>query len=216
MAFSDDFVPLSPRNFFNLEVEVPRVDWQARATSRTHPLKKTAFVLPLTTELAEEEDFASVAMGWAPEGLLFLVSYDQPFERSLYPDLQHGDSVELFIDTRDVKTAGFNTRFCHHFFFLPQQIEGVDRGECTHFRTEDAHELCDPTELGLKRLSEHDLEIRIPKQCLTGYSPEDFRRLGLNYRLNRFSGPSQHFAVSGKEFPVEQQPSLWASGSLLP
>ncbi len=48
------------------------------------------------------------------------------------------------IDTRDLKTSGYNTKFCHHFYFLPEKIDGIQCGEVTRFRTEDTHELCDP------------------------------------------------------------------------
>jgi hypothetical protein len=142
----------------------------------------------------------------------------QAFQRVTYPDIARGDSVELFFDTRDVKTSGFNTRFCHHFFFLPEAVDGHQAGEITRFRTEDIHELCDPKELKVKsqlKSNSYQMQIFIPAHCLHGYDSEQFDRLGFTYRINRPDGPSQHFSVVTDDYQVEQQPSLWSSVRLV-
>lgn len=208
-VFGEDFIPLEPRNFFGIEVEIPEVTWDAPKGKR-HPLDAKRYLLPDMTGMGDDAEIGQVSMGWSPEGLIVLVKFDEAFDSSVYPDISRGDAVELFIDTRDVKTSGFNTRFCHHFFFLPNAVDGVDRGELTHFRTEDRHELCEATELGLKQLSKKSLEIRIPTDCMTGYDPVDFGRIGLSYRLWQH-GEAQHFSVSTNEYAVEQQPSLWST-----
>lgn len=215
--FSEGFVPLAPRNFFAVEVDLHAVDWEKGGSTKSHPLSAKKYRLPLTTGLAEEEAFADVSLGWSDEGIIALVTYEQPFEKSVFPDIRNGDAIELLIDTRDVKSSGFNTRFCHHFFFLPNGVEGGARkGERTHFRTEDRHELCDPEELSLKPLNKKMLELRIPSSCLNGYNPKDFQRLGFSYRLSRWGGPPQHFSVSSNEYTIDQQPSLWSTLRLVP
>ncbi|MFQ5729983.1 MAG: sugar-binding protein, partial [Waddliaceae bacterium] len=154
------------------------------------------------------------AMGWKKEGIEFLFKVDKKFEEAFYPDVVRGDSVEIFIDTRNVKTSGYNTRFCHHFFFLPEAVEGHQAGELTHFRTEDVHELCDPSELKIKaqvKTNQYTLHIWIPRECLYGYDPEPFDRLGFSYRINRPYWESQHFSVVTEDYQLEQQPSLWSS-----
>lgn len=210
-VFSESFIPLSPRNFFAFEQELYAVDWEPVKANRKHPLEAKKYSFPLTTGLAGEESFADFAMGWSTEGLVILVTYHSGFERSIFPDIHRGDAVELFIDTRDVKTAGFPTRFCHHFFFLAESVNGVHAGERTQFRTEDRHELCEATDLGVKRFGKKRLELRVPGHCLTGYDPIDFARLGFSYRLSRFGGSPQHFSVSSSEYSVDQQPSLWTT-----
>ena len=214
------------------------------------------------------------------EGIELQVVVNQPVQECFYPDVSRGDGIELFFDTRDVKTSGYNTRFCHHFFFLPEAVDGHQAGELTRFRTEDVHDLCDPNELKIKSreaiaklpaaqnrpfdascrgggsstppsMSEppphepakpvlargvkiidfslaasfattsqtssrgYSLQIFIPSQCLYGYDPDQFDRMGFSYRLNRYRGDPQHFSAVTDEYQIEQQPSLWSSVQLV-
>ncbi len=203
---------LLPISFYGLSWDCHRLN-----AKDTYP-SLTTHLLPSTNHLCDEESFAKVAMGWNDEGIGLTLSINQPFKKSFFPDISKGDSVEIFIDTRDIKTSGFNTRFCHHFFFLPEPFEGQVAGEITHFRTEDSHELCDPQLLSCRSslgAKSYTMSIFIPKECLHGYDCVQFDRLGFNYRLNRAGGKSQHFSVSTEEFPVEQQPALWSSVRLV-
>ena len=134
----EDSFALSPVNFFQLSVDCHYA---------ANGLSEQKYFLPNTSQLCGEEYFAKVALGWNEKGLECLVEVSQPFHQAYYPVVTRGDSVELMVDTRDVKTSGYNTRFCHHFFFLPEAIEGIQAGELTRFRTEDRHELCDPQDL---------------------------------------------------------------------
>lgn len=211
----EEFVPITPINFFQIGVECLKLESGFPKISAKNRQK---YLLPNTSELCAEWSFAEVAMGWNSEGVEFFISVDQAVHRVAYPNITQGDSVELFIDTRDVKTSGFNTRFCHHFFFLPEAVEGQQAGEITRFRGEETHELCDPSELSVKaslKSSGYTLQIFIPRSCLHGYDPEQFNRLGFSYRINRSSGPPQHFSVVSDEYTIEQQPSLWGSVRLI-
>lgn len=219
MVFNEEFVPITPVNFFQLSAECHLLSRQ-RSDSFPSITKQNfrKYQLPDTAALCAEESFVEVAMGWMAEGLELMIKVDSPFKKGFYPDVTRGDSVELFIDTRDVKTSGFNTRFCHHFFFLAEGVEGHMAGELTHFRTEDVHPLCDADELKVKALtqkSNYVLNIFIPSNCLHGYDPEQFNRLGFTYRVNRSEGFPQHFSVVTDDYQVDQQPSLWASLKLV-
>jgi hypothetical protein len=209
--FEEEFYPYRPVGFFQLGFDCPFLDlkgWQKAIES------KKDYTIPDASSFCDEAPFAKVAMGWNPEGLAFMVSSSRPYKQSVYPEVSRGDCAELFIDTRDVKTSGYNTRFCHHFFFLPAAVDGVQAGEMTRFRTEDTHPLCDPKELQLDTLHSskgYVLKIFIPSQCLTGYDPEQFDRLGFTYRISQAGGQKQHFSVVSDEYGLEQQPSLWSS-----
>lgn len=206
--FENDSFALNPVQFFAIACDCLSLSKKEQVPTLTTHL------LPSTHRLTSEESFVKVAIGWSEEGIGLQVQVNQPVSESFYPEIEEGDSVELFIDTRDVKTSGFNTRFCHHFFFLPQAIDGITKGEKTHFRTEDRHPLCDSQELycqtQLKR-KEYEMKIFIPSQCLYGYDPKQFNRLGFTYRINRHDGESQHFSVISAEYQIDQQPSLWGS-----
>ncbi|MEI8365845.1 MAG: hypothetical protein WCF65_05440 [Parachlamydiaceae bacterium] len=183
-------------------------------SERVHGQK---FLLPDTSGLCAEESFADVSMGWCEEGLELHIEVNVPFRSARYPAVELGDSVELFVDTRDVKSSGFNTRFCHHFFFLAEGVDGHFAGEITHFRTEDTHPLCDPAELKTKstiKKNGYTLHLFIPRHCLHGYDPTQFNRLGFSYRINRAEGFPQHLSVTTDDFTIDQQPALWSSFKL--
>lgn len=209
--FDEETFSLAPINFFQISADCRSLPTEFPALTSKNYHK---YQLPNTSALCAEDHFAEIAMGWNKEGLEIFAYVNVTYQESYYPEVTRGDSIELFIDTRDVKTSGFNTKFCHHFFFLPEAVEGHHAGEITRFRTEDRHEHCDPSELVVRseiKSKHYILNIFIPNQCLQGYDPAQFNRLGFSYRINRSSGPSQHFSVVSEEFQIEQQPSLWSS-----
>lgn len=213
--FDDEGFSLTPINFFQINLNCMELEKPFPSLIKG---KGNKYLLPSTAALTDDETFATFFMGWSKNGIELLISVEKPVESCFYPTITKGDSVELFFDTRDVKTSGFNTKFCHHFYFLPEIVEGHKMGEITKFRTEDAHELTDSSELELKVKSSskgYSLEIFIPKQCLHGYDPEQFSQLGFTYRMNRFHGEPQHFSAVTAEYQIEQQPSLWSSLTLV-
>jgi hypothetical protein len=217
MPFSEDFPPLTPVNFFQIAADCKHLPG-----GETFPLLNKnnykKYLLPDTSALCGENPFAEVALGWNQEGIEGYVRIDETFTQAFYPAVERGDSVEVFIDTRDVKTATFNTRFCHHFFFFAEGVEGKFGGEITHFRTEDVHPLCDPKDLKVKshcQAGTYAINFFIPSHCLVGYDPAQFKRMGFSYRINRSQGLPQHFSVVTDDYQIDQQPSLWASIKLV-
>lgn len=208
---------LSPIHSFQISVDCRHLSRKKGAFTLS---KNNAeqYRLPSLAEISGETPFADVSIGWNQEGVELFIDVKASYKEVSYPEITRGDSIELFFDTRDVKTSGFNTRFCHHFFFLPEAVEGQQAGEITRFRTEDAHELCSSSDLIVKghlKLFSYSLNIFIPSQCLHGYDPDQFDRLGFTYRINRFNGKPQHFSATSEEYQIEQQPSLWSSLKLI-
>jgi hypothetical protein len=206
MILGERFPPIAPIHFFRLNVDVKY---------GKEPAKKHR--LPDTSELLGEDSFADVALAWHEEGIYTRVTVHQKFEESVYPKYDQGDAIELFFDTRDLKEAGFPTRFCHHFLILPQEVQGVQALELTRFRTEDSHPLCDPRAIQVSTensFREFTVNIHLPAEILHGYDPHAFDRLGFTYCIHRPKRPSQHFAVSSAYVSVAQHPSLWATCKL--
>jgi hypothetical protein len=200
MTIFEELPALSPVQFFALSWDCPYLKGDLRV-SGDHQI-------PSTVELLGEEEFAELFMGWNEQKIEMEVRTHRRTNR---------DSVEIFFDTRDLKTKAQVSKYCHHFIFTPDEKEGFFGREITRFRNEDIHRLCDPSELGVDVESDESsyiLRIRIPAICLFGYDPFQFQRLGFTYRVNRADLPSQHFAVSSEEFNIEQQPSLWATCKL--
>jgi hypothetical protein len=175
------------------------------------------FLLPSTSDLLGEEAFADVYVGWNVEKLSFYISSKVPFQKGGEGDFRREDSVELFIDTRDLKTKGVVSKFCHHFLFFPVQVQNFYGREITRFRNDDMHRLCHPEDLQVTPQI-HDkgytLSIEIPAACLHGYDPLSFSRIGFTYRINRLGAAPQHFAVSSEEYVIEQHPSTWGTLTL--
>jgi len=210
MSLFEDMPSLSPVQFFGLAADSQFI----RA-----PLKpEKNYLLPSTADLLDEDSFADLYSAWNFEKLSFYVAVHLPFQKVNEGDFRKGDSIELFIDTRDLKTKGAITRFCHHFVFFPVETQNFYGREITRFRNEDTHRLCHPEDLQVAADLDdrsYRLSIEIPAHCLHGYDPLSFPRIGFTYRINRFEGRPQHFAVSSEEYSIEQHPATWGTLNLL-
>lgn len=206
MSLFEDMPGFSPVQFFGLSCDCPFL---------RGPFKPSkASLLPTTDDLLGEETFADVYVAWNVEKLCFYIDVNAPFQKTVESDYRKGDSVELFIDTRDLKTKGVVSRFCHHFVFFPVEMQNFLGREVTRFRNEDMHRLCHPEDLQVTpelKKNSYSLSIEIPAHCLHGYDPLSFSRIGFTYRINRAEGPPQNFAVSDEEYVIEQHPATWGT-----
>ncbi len=174
-------------------------------------------LIPSTSPYLDEKPFADLYFGWRENALLFRLDSKKPFEHVERADYKNGDALEIFIDTRDLKTRG-SSAFCHQFLFFPEKVGGYWAKEITQFRSSEIHPLCDPRELGVEsRLSSStfSLEIEIPVSCLYGFDPSRFDRFGFAYRLHRPADNPQNFCLSSFEFSLERQPSFWSSVKMI-
>jgi hypothetical protein len=154
-------------------------------------------------------------MAWSHDGLHLLVEA-RDFERK--PVTQENSSepplsFELFIDTKNLKNARTTHRFCHHFLFHSERVEGVMAKEITRFRTEDTHALCSSEELEVKvktKKDSHTMELFIPEKCLVGYQPEKGQSIGLSYCVKADDGRTQHFGAESMQ--MDFRPYLWTTG----
>lgn len=205
----DQLSPILPIDFFGVTLGLHPFDGKEKW--------KKKHLLPDFSMFLFDPVFASVSMGYSQKGLYFHVAVSQPFQDCHFPDYRKGDSVEIMIDTRDLKSAGFLTKFCHHFVFLPKEVEGVHAQEMTAFRTDDRHELCDPSLLKVKgefKKRSYALDLFIPSECLEGYDPKGFDRLGFTYRINRHGGDPQNFTLSSDYLTVEKESKRWSTVQL--
>ncbi len=207
-----EVAPIEPVHFFRLNVDLKQ------GKKASPKLLSKGYLLPDTSDLTAEEPFGEVGVAWHQEGLHIHLHAAKKFEEASYPKYTEGDALELFIDTRDLKEAGFPTRFCHHFLILPQEVQGIRALELTRFRTEDSHPLCDPGKIEVSFHAgsrDYFLDIFLPAEILHGYDPLSFDRLGLTYTLHRYKGPPQNFSVCSNYVTIAQNPSLWASCRLV-
>jgi hypothetical protein len=182
-----------------------------------HPFKEfplgKEYLLRDLCPLNESEYHTPVAIGYQREGLGFQIHYSKSEFTCLPTNFKGGDAVELFIDTRDNKQANYPTKFCHHFLFYPEQVEGLYGKEITRFRGEETHDLASSTSFHVtkkEKRGQTTLEIFISKEALYGYDPEQFNRIGFTYRLHLEEHGTQLFSTS-PQFSIEQNPSFFAS-----
>lgn len=204
----EEIYPFSPASFLHVAVDLQ----QHKGFVKT-PYKKP-FLLPNTEMFLEEESFVDVSMSYDIDGIYVCILAHKSFEDVVFPAVQEGDSVELFFDTRDLKSAGSIHKFCHHFVFFPKEIGEMKACEMTKFRGDDAHPICDHKLLQVETTfakNSYEMKIFIDRDALHGFDPTVFNRLGFTYRINRKGGDSQHFNISSKDYALEKYPSLWAS-----
>ena len=193
--------PFPPASFFSLSTKIRK------------KVGRLSY-LPSTAGLLNEKEFARLGVIWSEGGLTLHLSVKKKLEETVYPRCQDGDSLEVFIDTRDLKNAKSVHRFCHHFIFLPEEVDGIKAEEVTRFKADESHEIASPelfvieTKVGKR---DYEMEIHIPKAALHGYDPLEFNKLGFTYRINRHGGDPQHFALSSRFFSLEKHPALWAT-----
>ena len=175
------------------------------------------FLLPSCSELLDQEEFAKVAISYEEKGIHIAIEIDQPFEQVFFPKVEDGDGVEIFIDTKDIKTTGSLHRFCHHFVFLPKPVANITACEVTRLRMEDSHPLADSAFLHVKPIflkNSYQLYLFIDTQALFGFDPSETTSIGFSYKIHRSKGASQEFNHSSQEFLIEKYPYLWASMQL--
>ncbi len=191
------------------------------AKAKTLPAKKKyqkPFLLPDTSDLLLEDRFADVSSCYNGNGIGVSILVNKPFEDVSFPQVTYGDSLELFIDTRDLKSARILHKFCHHFVFFPKDVAGVQAMELTKFRGDDTHELCQSSDLHVSTTfhkKSYEMDVWIDQKALFGFDPSRFDRLGFSYRINQKKGESQHFNVSSKDATFEKHPNLWGTFNLL-
>jgi hypothetical protein len=130
------------------------------------------------------------------------------------------DCVQLGIDTRDTRNVHRATRFCHRFVATLRPGKGraleVDVVQKPIARAVADAPTAKPGTVqsrAERTLSGWRLELFFPAESLHGYDPETNRRLGITYQVTDPDRGDQFLGV-GREFPIGEDPSLWATLSL--
>jgi hypothetical protein len=131
--------------------------------------------------------------------------------------------VNVWIDTRDTRNVSRATRFCHRF--LAHLTLGKDRKSLDVEVTQKliARAVGDapisPPEILSARTelsrSGWTLELFLPARALNGFDPETNRRLGFAYQVSDHEREDQFLGV-GRDLPLGENPSLWATLELQP
>jgi hypothetical protein len=216
---------LLPQAFwFRLAAACPRVDGIPRTSGRGGLLDLPASCL-LTdlSSLDGKSSWASVRAGWNPGGLgiavlAALATGNLPADRP-----EGFADVNLWIDTRDTRNVSRATRFCHRFaahLTLSRDRKGlsVQADQRPIARAVADAPMCDPSRISTRTeltRSGWMLESFLPAAVLNGFDPETNRRLGIAYQVSDHLREDQFLGV-GRDFPLGENPSLWATLELTP
>ena len=215
--------PLLPQAFwFRVAVLCPKVDDIPRAKGRLLDLPE-ACLLPDLGALEGRPSWARVRVGHNASGLgvAFEVS-DKAGPISPEPERASGvDGVQVWIDTRDTRNVHRATRFCHRF--AASLVPGSGRSLVAEVAQKPiARAVADApiAKAGSvqaraeRTLAGWRLELFFPAEVLNGFDPETSRRLGFYYQVTDPDRGDQFLGV-GREFPIGEDPSLWATLTLV-
>jgi hypothetical protein len=126
--------------------------------------------------------------------------------------------AQFWVDTRDTRNVSRATRFCHRFVagLVPSQSRRevtVQVEQKPIARAIADAPLCRQDVLSARaQVSQTGwlLELFLPAQALNGFDPETNRRLGFAFQVADYVREDQFLGV-GREFPVGENPSLWAT-----
>lgn len=211
---------LIPQAFwFRTAVGCRRVDAIPRSKGRPLGLPESC-ALPDFGALQGREPLAEIRAGWNAKGLGVAVEVTgkkKPIESDAYA-IGGRDEFEVWIDTRDTRDIHRATKFCHRFTatFVGSKkgpTIAVDVAQTKIHRAQADAPTARPGQIlawAEPVRGGYRLELFFPAEALHGFDPETNRRLGFYYRVADPERGDQFLGV-GREFPVSDDPSLWAT-----
>jgi hypothetical protein len=211
---------LIPQSFwFRLALPCQRVEGLPRPSGRLLDLPADS-ALPPTPRLDGREPWAEVRTAWNPGGLAIAVEVTGKPGRITHDPArpEASDGLQLWVDTRDTRDVHRATRFCHRFqvAILPARAGSEPTATVTqlpiHRAQADAPRAGrDLIKARVERLRQGwRLELFLPAESLHGFDPDTNRRLGFAYQVTDPDRGDQFLGV-GREFPIAEDPSLWAT-----
>ncbi|RUL88114.1 DOMON domain-containing protein [Tautonia sociabilis] len=216
--------PLIPTSFYaRFALACPKVEGIPRAGKGRLLDLPDACILPALAEIDGRSPWAEVRVGWNAGGLGIAVEVSgKPGTLSRVADRpEESDGLQLWIDTRNTRDIHRASRYCHRFIATVSPGEGkalvAELRQAKIARASADSPTADPSELlasAHRTRTGYRLELYVPASALHGFDPETNRRLGFSYRVTDPDRGDQHLTV-GREFPVGEDPSLWATLELM-
>jgi hypothetical protein len=212
---------LLPQAFwFRMAARCPKVEEIPRPNGGKRLLDLPATcALPSGARLEGREPWAEVRAGWNPRGLGVAVRAEGVDDAQLAADRPEGFAdVQIWVDTRDTRDVSRATRFCHRFVVQLRVRESPRKLDVQVAQRPIARALADApmsrpglieTRTELSRAG-WTLELFLPAQVLHGFDPDTNRRLGFAYQVADHTRDDQFLSV-GRDFPIGENPSLWAT-----
>ena len=180
------------------------------------------FLVPELGTLDDEPGFGKVYLAWNESGL-FIACAVAGRKTAFQCDPKafwKGDNLRQCTDMRDTRDIKRGSRYCQQFYFLPAGGgPGGDEPVAGAARIVRATENAPPVPPGLIQVagvragSRYTLEGHIPAAALSGFDPDEHKRIGVYTLLEDRDLGQQHLTV-GDDLNWYIDPSTWATGVL--
>lgn len=214
--------PLLPQAFwFQLAFRSPRVDGMVVEGDERLLELPEGCRLPDLAGLEGKTSWVEVRTGWNPRGLGLVFTAQGVAKPQLLFQPDGFASAVILIDTRDTRDISRASRHCHRFIARLDPSPGhklevqVAQKPIARAAADApmARRECISARAGLTTEGWR-LELFFQAEALHGFDPETNRRLGFAYRVSDQSRDDQYLGV-GREFPVEDNPSVWSTLELV-
>ncbi|MEM8865808.1 MAG: hypothetical protein AAGF31_09730 [Planctomycetota bacterium] len=212
---------IAPRFLFQFAVPI---GYRSPIWSKSGVLLDESYRLPDLAALdagtaSAESRFADVRIAWSEEGLAMIVKVTGKKQPVWCRDsrLEDSDGLQVWIDTRATHNIHRASKFCHRYIFTPG---GGGRGATEPIadqllinRARENARPVRPRQLQVASKIKEDayaMALFIPAAALEGYDPAQYQSLGFHYQVFDRELGLQTFA-NGMEFPVDEDPSCWAT-----
>jgi len=180
------------------------------------------YLLPDLVRLDNQEPFGRLWMAWNESGLFIACRVEGRHGAFRCDPRQFwkGDNLRLCTDMRDTRDIKRASRYCQQFYFLP--AGGVPDGRAPiagAAKVPRAAEHAPAVPNSLIRVAGHrsgpvyTLEGHIPGEALSGFDPDEHRRIGVYVMLEDLELGQQYLTV-GDDLNWHIDPSTWATAVL--
>lgn len=197
--------------YFRHSISVPEISTIPRKRGQLLKLPESALIPDLTFK-SKSDHWGKFRIGWNNNGLGISLEVKQ----KKHPTTD-AENVQIWIDTRDTKTIHRANRYCHLFRFQPViSSKGEPKPDCTQLTINRAQADAPQSDLSKIKLwskiksTGYALEAWIPASELTGFDPSSYPQMGFYYTIFD-SELGEQFMMVDHEFPIGQDPSLWAT-----
>ena len=167
--------------------------------------------LPEVSHLLNELPLHTMHLDVSETGVVFTLRVDQACGEAVFPQVEKGCGLEIFIDTRGLSEANMLHKYCHHFVCLPHEVDGVVGVEVTRFRTSDTRELAKPEHIQVTTTHHrrsYSMEVHLTRAALFGFDPEEYP-IRFAYIVHHYPERNS-FPKNSHEVLLKEHPSLWA------
>lgn len=212
---------LVPHAFwFRLAFACPRIEGLPRPDDHGGLLDLPAnCALPAVSHLEGRSPRFTARSAWNERGLaLSLQGRGEPLLAGTNPS--QSDIAQVWVDTRDTRDIHRATKFCHRFGVRlssgnsPALSVEVAPRSIPRAQAEPPRPPRDAIRARAQRGAREKnwlLELFFEAAALHGFDPETNRRLGLMVMVHDWEAGEAFLGGLGREFPIESDPSLWAT-----